>query len=135
MAGVDNLINGHDGHQLTREEQQAGGRKSGEVRARRKKMRQDLEYLLSSNAKGIDKITKKEKLLDKTYQEMVTEGLIANAINSKKGGNPQAYKLIAQMLGEYEETSESTSTTPSINIKVVDNSNLEDELYKDNKEE
>lgn len=89
MAGQ--LKNGNKDHDLTAEEQRAGGIRSGEVRREKATMKKTLEMILNStNPKG-------EK-----YENLVTLGLIANAINKTKGGNPEAYKTIAKMLGEYE---------------------------------
>lgn len=90
--GQDNLI---PFNQRTEEEQREiarqGGIASGEARREKATMKRTLEMILNStNPKG-------EK-----YENLVTLGLIANAINKTKGGNPEAYKTIAKMLGEYE---------------------------------
>lgn len=115
MANEQNLRPSE--HILTLEEAKKGGIRSGEVRRERRKMKEDLIALLNSNnSKG------------KNYQELVQVGLIANAIDKKKGGNPQAYALIAKMVGELEEHTEEQST-PEIELDIVDNSDLESELY------
>ena len=116
-SASDNLI--PQAHVLTVEEQSAGGKASGEARREKATMKKRLEMLLNStNDKG------------KTYGEMVQLGLVANAIDRTKGGNPEAYKIIAKMLGELD--TEETRETPNIEINIVDNTNLEGAMYEDN---
>ena len=67
-----------------------------------------------------------------TYQHEVTLGLIANAIDKTKGGSPEAYKTILSVLGELQEH---VNETPSLNINIVDNSNLEKALYSEENNE
>ena len=111
----DNLI--PEAHKLTLEEQSAGGKRSGEVRREKATMKKQLEAMLNStNDKG------------KLYGDLVSLGLIVNAIDKTKGGNPEAYKTIAKMLGEIDN--EETRETPNIEINIVDNSNLEKVLYE-----
>ena len=56
----------------------------------------------------------------------VTLGLLANAIDKTKGGSPEAYKTILAVLGSWKEEKE--QETPSLNITITDNSNLEKAL-------
>ena len=75
-------------------------------------MKRTLEMLLEEkNSKG------------KTYKELTTLGLIKGAID----GKAENYKTIVQLLGELEEKIE----TPSLNINIVDNSDLEKVLYEE----
>lgn len=111
MAG--SLKNGNPGHDLTAEELQRGGIKSGEVRREKATMKRTLEMLLDEkNNKG------------KTYRELTTLGLIKGAIDGKADN----YKTIVQLLGELQEHNE----TPQVNINIVDNSELEKTLYENN---
>ena len=97
-----------------------GGIASGEARREKATMRKTLEMMLKeTNKKGI------------TYEKNIALGLIANAIDKTKGGNPEAYKTIAKMLRQYEDIEEARET-PSIEIKIVDNSNLESVMYENN---
>lgn len=97
-----------------------GGIASGEARREKATMRKTLERMLQeTNNKG------------RTYEENIALGLIANAIDKSKGGNPEAYKTIAKMLGELETESETTET-PTLTINIVDNSDLEKVLYENN---
>ena len=118
MANPSTLI--PEAHKLTLEDQSNGGKKSGEVRRENAAMRKQLEMLLNSkNDKG------------KTYGDLVSLGLIVNAIDKNKGGNPKAYELIAKMLGQIEQQ-ETSNETPPVTINIVDNSNLEKVLYENN---
>lgn len=111
MGGI--LKNGNPPHDLTIEEKRQAGIRSGEVRREKATMRKALEMLLDEkNKKGT------------TYRDLATLGLIKGAID----GKAENYKVIVQLLGELQETKE----TPSVEIKIVDNSNLEASMYEDN---
>lgn len=111
MAGM--LKQGIEGHDLTAEELRKGGLNSGESRKEKATMRKTLEMLLNEkNNKG------------KTYRELTTLGLIKGAIN----GNASNYRTIVEVLGELIETQ---TETPSININIVDNTELEKVMYED----
>lgn len=114
----DNLI--PEAHKLTVEDQSNGGKRSGEVRRENATMRKQLEMLLkSTNGNG------------KKYSDLVSLGLIVNAIDKNKGGNPKAYELIARMLGQIEQ--EEQTSTPELKIEIVNNEDLEAVMYdKDN---
>ena len=115
MAKEDNLIPFTS--EQNREEAKRGGIRSGEVRREKATMKKVLEMMLNTtNQDG------------ETYQHEVTLGLIANAIDKTKGGSPEAYKTILSVLGELQEQS---SETPSLNITITDNSNLEKTLYEE----
>lgn len=106
----------------TAEEQQEiarmGGIASGEARREKATMKQTLERLLEeTNDKGIK------------YKDLSTLGLIKGAVQ----GKAENYKLILQMIGELD-IQEQTST-PQVNINIVDNSDLEKVLYEDENNE
>lgn len=112
MAGM--LKQGIPGHDLTTEEQRMAGIRSGEVRKEKATMKKTLEMLLDEkNNKG------------KTYRELATLGLIKGAIDGKADN----YKTIVTLLGELVEQE---NQTPNIEIKIVDNSDLEKAMYEDN---
>ena len=98
-----------------------GGIASGEARRENAMMRKTLEKML--NATYEDK---------GTYKDNVALGLLANAIDKSKGGNPEAYKVIAKMLGELD-VNEETKETPSVTINVVNNEELEKYMYESDK--
>lgn len=118
MAGA--LKNNNPGHDLTTEELRKGGIRSGEVRKEKATMKKTLELMLEEVAD----IENNDKGL--TYKQLATLGLIKGAIL----GNSANYKTILETTGEVEGQ---TGETPSININIVDNSNLEKVMYdKDN---
>ena len=92
----------------------AGGIASGKARQEKATFKKTLEMLLDvKNVKG------------KTYRELITLGQIKSAID----GKAENFKLIMQVLGELQEQEE--KETPSININIVDNSNLESVMYNE----
>ena len=118
--GQENLI---PFNERTEEEQREIARKagiaSGEARREIGQMRRTLEKMLSkSNSKGM------------TYDDNIALGLIANAIDRKKGGNPRAYEVIAKMMREMDNEPE-MKETPEVTINIVDISDLEKVLYED----
>ena len=112
MANPKTLI--PEAHKLTLEDQSNGGKRSGEVRREKATMKKTLELLLDEkNKKGV------------SYRHLSTLGLIKGAIDGKADN----YKTIIALLGELQEQ---VNTTPNIEIKIVDNSNLEKVMYEDN---
>lgn len=111
MANEQNLRPSE--YKLSQEEAKRGGIRSGEVRREKATMKKTLEMLLNEkNKKGI------------TYRELTTLGLIKGAVD----GKAENYKTIVQLLGELQEQ---TNETPSLNINIIDNSNLEKALYEE----
>lgn len=111
MANEQNLRPSE--YKLSQEEAKRGGIRSGEVRREKATMKKTLEMLLNEkNNKG------------KTYRELTTLGLIKGAVD----GKAENYKTIVQLLGELQEQ---VNETPSLNITITDNSNLEKALYKE----
>lgn len=115
MKGKDNLI---PFSERSKEEASEYGRKggiaSGETRRKKRYMKQMLEMCLEMNNKD-----------GMSYRQLVTMGLIKGAIK----GNAQNYRTILETLGELQPE-EQENKTPTININVVDNSNLEEYMYK-----
>lgn len=123
MANLQNLLRGNPATQFKSGQQavengRKGGIRSGEVRRERAMMKQELEAMLKQTTDD-----------NTTYKNKVTLGLLANAIDKTKGGSPEAYKTILAVLGELKE--EQVNETPSLNIQIVDNSNLEKTLYEE----
>lgn len=116
MKGQDNLI---PFNERTEGEQRniatMGGKASGEARRKKREMKQMLEMCLEMNSK--------EGL---SYRQLATMGLIKGAIK----GNAQNYRTILETLGELDPE-EPGGITPTININIVDNSNLEEIMYKE----
>lgn len=116
MAKESNLIPG--GHKLTLDEQSAGGIASGKARRERATMKKVLMDML-------EEIGDKENNL--TYKQLATLGLIKGAVQ----GNAQNYKTILETTGEVE----TTTGTPEVTIKVVDNTDFEKVMYSDDEKE
>lgn len=81
--------------------QAAGGRKSGEVRRKKKFLRETLEMMLSEKISPdvelqIESILK-SPLKSKTVQDAVVAGLITRVIER---GDPQAFRAIRDAIGE-----------------------------------
>ena len=94
---------------------QKGGIASGKARQEKATMKKTLEMLLNEkNNKG------------KTYRELSTLGLIKGAVD----GKAENYKIILQLLGELAEIQE--IKTPKLKIEIVNNEDLESELYENN---
>ena len=115
MAGVENL-KPVQSKEEARERGRKGGIASGKARREKKTMRETLEMLLEMETKS-----------GRTNKEDITIGLI----NGAKKGNATNYRTILETLGELS-TQEQT-TTPVVEIKVIDNSNLEKTLYEENR--
>lgn len=123
MANLQNLLRGNPATQFKSGQQavecgRKGGIRSGEVRRERAMMKQELEAMLKQTTDD-----------NTTYKNKVTLGLLANAIDKTKGGSPEAYKTILAVLGELKE--EQKIEAPSLNINIIDNSDLEKVLYEE----
>lgn len=123
VKGQENLI---PLNERTKEEQREiarqGGIASGKARQEKATMKKDLEYLMNeTDSKGV------------RNRDKIALALMLNAMDKNKGGNVRAYEVIAKMLGELD-IQEQTST-PQVNINIVDNSDLEKVLYEDENNE
>ena len=118
MANDENLVSLAD---RTTEEKRAigikGGIASGKARREKKTMRETLEMML-------EEIGDKDNGL--TYKQLATLGLLKGAIT----GNATNYRTILETTGELMV--EAQTSTPTLNINVVDNRNLEKALYEEN---
>lgn len=122
VAKEDNLIpfTSDQDREEAKKNGRLGGIASGKARREKATMKKRLEELLNST-------DKKGRL----YGDLVHLGLIANAIDKSKGGNPEAYRTIAKLLGEMDSI-DNVRETPDIEIRIVDNSNLEKVMYEKN---
>lgn len=114
MANEQNLIPFTD---RTESEKRAiaikGGKASGIARKEKATMKKVLMDML-------EEIGDKENNL--TYKQLATLGLIKGAVQ----GNAQNYKTILETTGEVE----TSSGTPEVTIKVVDNTDFEKVMYE-----
>lgn len=130
MAGVENL-KPVQSKEEARERGHNGGIASGQARQKKKQFKDAIKWLVNSNIK-IDKGNiyeefKKNNIdiskLDPT--QLATIGIWMGAVE----GNATNYKTLMEANEEIEVNNE----TPIVEVKVVDNSNLEKVLYEENK--
>ena len=131
--GQDNLI---PLNERTKEEQRQittmGGKASGKVRQEKATFKKAIKWLVDSNIKitGGDILEKFQKSgidissLDPT--QLATIGVWYEAVN----GNATNYKTLMEANEEIQTTNE----TPNIEIKIIDNSNLEKAMYSNDKD-
>jgi hypothetical protein len=95
-----------------------GGIRSGEVRREKATMRKTLEMMLDEVAdiEGNDN--------QLTYKQLATIGLLKGAIR----GDNANYKTILEVIGEMQEQN---NETPSVQINIVNNEELEKYMYED----
>lgn len=122
MANEQNLVSLAD--RTTEEKREIGikgGIASGKARREKKTMRETLEQMLDevANIEG-----NKDKL---TYRQLATLGLLKGAVQ----GNNANYKTILETIGEIQESQ--STTTPTLNVNIIDNSKLEEQLYEENR--
>lgn len=113
MANEQNLVSLAD--RTTEEKREIGikgGKASGLARREKATMKKVLMEML-------EEIGDKENNL--TYKQLATLGLIKGAVQ----GNAQNYKTILETTGEVE----TTTGTPEVTIKVVDNTDFEKIMY------
>ena len=108
MSRQDNLI--PQAHKLTVQEQSIGGKKSAEVRREKKLFKEEIL----------------KRMGEKDWNDIVDK-LIERA---KK--NSKDFEVLRDTIGQKpKEEVEHEVRLPIINVEVVDNSNLEEEFYKD----
>lgn len=112
MANEENLVC------LTTEKAREIGRKGGIASGIAKRERKTMKMVLMDM---LEEVADKENNL--TYKQLATIGLLKGAIQ----GNATNYKTILETTGEIE----STSSTPEVTIKVVDNTELEKVMYEE----
>lgn len=135
MANEQNLQPGDVNHKLTPEDQQKGGKRSGEVRKEKATLRKAVEWLLNSDIK----ITK-----GNIYEELKKQGIDISKLSPGKQatiglwhgaviGNASNFKTLMEANGELID--ETPSYTPNVEEieTIVDNSNLEKVLYEEDR--
>ena len=135
IKGQENLI---PMNERTEEEQREiakmGGIRSGEVRKEKATLKKAAEWLLNSDIK----ITQ-----GKIYDYFINSGIDISQLTPDKAailglwsgimqGNASNFKALQEANGESVE--QDIKGTPSVNINIVDNSNLEKVLYEDNQD-
>lgn len=125
VANIQNLKPGE--YKLTLEEQKKGGIASGKVRKEKATFKNAIKWLVESDMRitsGDILDTFKKAGIDISNlnpTQLATMGLWYGAVQ----GNATNYKTLM----EANEEVEATKDTPSVEIKIVDNSNLEKVMY------
>jgi hypothetical protein len=130
--GQENLI---PFTERTEEEQRRiatqGGIASGEARRQKKSLREKAKLLMSLSIQDKEELLKAKELgLNKEDIDIEMMNLIhmLNIIKKENFNSVGAFNSLKELTDEQEETSE----TPTVNINIVDNTDLEKVLYEDN---
>lgn len=98
MANEQNLVKGGAAHKFTLEEQSRGGKKSAEVRRRKRSMRESMEMMVHTQApEKIVKAMEKEGFTD--CQEYIDAVNFATLNKALKGDQVAAGRIM-ELLGE-----------------------------------
>lgn len=122
-------------NKLTEEEQKklakAGGIKSVQVRRNKKKLKELANMLLDNDVNNPEiKKKLKENGLDTSNKSLALLKLFQVALDGKFGDSTKlkGIEMLMKYAGE-DEVTEITTSTPKIEVNIVDNSNLEKDLY------
>ena len=120
----------HLTHKLTVKEQSMGGKASVESRRRKKSLREKAELLMSLSIRDKDDIEKLNELgidSDSMDNEMMSLVHMLNIIKKENFNSVSAFNSLKELTtGESDD-----KETPSVQINIVDNSNLEKVLYSE----
>lgn len=129
MANIDNL------RVLTSEEAREigskGGKASVEARRQKKSLREKAKLLMSLSIQDQKELLKAKELGLNTEDvdiEMMNLIHMLNIIKKENFNSVGAFNTLKELTDEQVETNEA----PSININIVDNSNLEKVMYEEN---
>ena len=125
------LKNDNPPHNLTVEELRKGGLNSVESRRQKKSLREKAKLLMSLSIKDQEELLKAQELgLNEEDIDIEMMNLIhmLNIIKKENFNSVGAFNTLKELTDEQVETNE----TPSININIVDNSELEKIMYEDN---
>lgn len=108
-----------------------GGIASGEARRQKKSLREKAKLLMSLSIQDQEELLKAQELglnEEDTDIEMMNLIHMLNIIKKENFNSVGAFNTLKELTDEQEETNK----TPSININIVDNSELEKIMYEDN---
>ena len=132
MANIDNLI--PQAHELTLEEQSAGGKASGEARRQKKSLREKAKLLMSLSIQDQEELLKAQKLGLNTEEvdiEMMNLIHMLNIIKKENFNSVGAFNSLKDLTEEQDNNKE----TPQVQINIVDNSELEKTMYEESDSE
>ena len=128
MANIGNLRPCE--YKLSQEEAKRGGIASGEARRQKKSLREKAKLLMSLSIQDQEELLKAQELgLNEEDVDIEMMNLIhmLNIIKKENFNSVGAFNTLKDLTDEQSETSEA----PSININIVDNSNLEKVMYEE----
>ena len=131
MANIQNLQPGNVNHTFTPEEALKGNKKSIEVRRKKKSLREKAELLMSLSIKDQEELKKAQQLgLDDNDVDVEMMNLIhmLNIIKKENFNSVGAFNSLKELTEGIQDNKE----TPSVQINIVDNSELEKILYENN---
>ena len=129
MANVENLRPSE--YKLSLEEAKRGGIASGEARRQKKSLREKAKLLMSLSIQDQKELLKAQELgLNEEDIDIEMMNLIhlLNIIKKENFNSVGAFNSIKELVDDKEEE----KSTPIVNINIVDNSNLESEMYENN---
>ena len=127
MAGQ--LKNDNPGHDLTTEELRRGGLNSVESRRQKKSLREKAKLLMSLSIQDQEELLKAQELGLNTEDvdiEMMNLIHMLNIIKKENFNSVGAFNTLKDLTDGNVETNE----TPTVQINIVDNSNLEKTMYE-----
>ena len=128
MAGQ--LKNDNPGHDLTTEELRKGGLNSAESRRQKKSLREKAKLLMSLSIQDQKELLKAQELgLNEKDIDIEMMNLIhmLNIIKKENFNSVGAFNTLKELTDEQSDSKE----TPSVQINIVDNSNLESVMYNE----
>lgn len=128
MANIDNLRPCE--YKLSQEEAKRGGIASGEARRQKKSLREKAKLLMSLSIQDQKELLKAQELglnEDDIDIEMMNLIHMLNIIKKENFNSVGAFNTLKELTDEQVETNEA----PSININIVDNSDLESIMYEE----
>lgn len=133
---VENLINPKDRtSEELREMTRKGGIKSGEVRRRKKTMREMLEVILYDME--VSPVLKQNLLNEGVDENDINHQLVINRslVAKAEGGDVQAYNAICSMIGERPDEQIDLKGRLSHEVTIVYKGNEEDKKFPSSEEE
>lgn len=129
MANIENLRPCE--YKLSQEEAKRGGIASGEARRQKKSLREKAKLLMSLSIQDQQELLKAQELglnAEDVDIEMMNLVHMLNIIKKENFNSVGAFNTLKDLTDEQAEQNE----TPSVQINIVDNSNLEKIMYEEN---
>ena len=134
MANIDNLI--PQAHELTLEEQSAGGKASGEARRQKKSLREKAKLLMSLSIQDQEELLKAKELgLTKEDVDIEMMNLIhmLNIIKKENFNSVGAFNSLKDLTDEEQENG--NTQQPILNINIQGSDKLKEAFYEKEEQE